>query len=140
MKKHLKISFDFDGTLVDEFGGLPKNEQKEFIQSLVKKYKNLGHDVMILTKRYGPEFKNKGLRNEYEPVYYLAKELGIKKVQFTNREMKFSYIINMNIDVHFDDDKYESQLIKQVCNEKNHKCLVINIKEKNWQDILNEIK
>ena len=48
----MRISFDFDGTLEDEFGGVPVNEQKLEIQSLAKRYISEGHDVMILTKRY----------------------------------------------------------------------------------------
>lgn len=139
MKKHLKISFDFDGTLVDEFGGFPKNKQKEFIQSLAIEYKNLGHDVMILTKRYGPEFKQMGLKNEYISVYDLARKLGIDKVHFTNREMKFSYIIRMGIDVHFENDEYEVDLINRKCKEVGHKCLVLSIEEKNWRDLLEEV-
>lgn len=139
MEKHLKISFDFDGTLDDEFGELTKNEQKEFIQSLAKRYKNLGHDVMILTKRYGPEFKDKGLKNEHLSPYKLAKELAIDKVYFTNREMKFSYIIKMGIDVHFENDEYEVQLINQVCMERNHKCLVFSVEDANWRDLINHV-
>lgn len=34
----MRISFDFDGTLVDEFGGHPSNSQKDEVQGLVKKY------------------------------------------------------------------------------------------------------
>ena len=34
----MKISFDFDGTLDDEFGGQIINHQKEEIQQLAKKY------------------------------------------------------------------------------------------------------
>jgi hypothetical protein len=133
------ISFDFDGTLEDEFGGFPKNNQKEYIQSLARKYINEGHDVMILTKRYGPEFKDSGLKNEYLPVYYLARELGIEKVYFTNREMKFSYILNMKIDIHFENDEYEVDLINRACSEKSHNCLVIPVEEYNWKDLIKDI-
>jgi hydroxymethylpyrimidine pyrophosphatase-like HAD family hydrolase len=133
------ISFDFDGTLEDEFGGFPKNNQKEYIQSLARKYINEGHDVMILTKRYGPELKDMGLRGEYLPVYYLARELGIEKVYFTNREMKFSYILNMKIDIHFENDEYEVDLINRACSENTHNCLVIPVEEYNWKDLIKDI-
>lgn len=129
----MKISFDFDGTLEDEFGGFPINEQKEEIQSFAKKYIDEGHEVMILTKRYGPENSDKGLKNEHLVVYQLAEKLGIKNVYFTNRNMKFSYINNMNIDIHFENDDYEVSLIKQSC--KN--CLVIPVEESGWRDLLN---
>jgi hypothetical protein len=133
------ISFDFDGTLEDEFGGFIKNNQKEFIQYLASKYINEGHDVMILTKRYGPEFKERGLKNEHLPVYYLARELGIEKVYFTNREMKFSFILNMKIDVHFENDEYEVNLINRSCLEKEHNCLVVNVEEDNWRYLIKDI-
>lgn len=129
----MNISFDFDGTLEDEFGGFPINLQKEEIQSLAKKYIDEGHNVMILTKRYGPENSNKGLKNEHIDVYELAEKIGIKNVFFTNREMKFSYIKRMNIDVHFENDDYEVSLIKQACEN----CLVIPVEESGWRDLLN---
>lgn len=129
----MKISFDFDGTLEDEFGGFPINEQKEEIQSFAKKYIDEGHEVMILTKRYGPENSDKGLKNEHLVVYQLADELGIKEVNFTNREMKFSYINKMSIDIHFENDDYEVSLIRQACQN----CLVIPVEESGWRDLLN---
>ena len=128
----MKISFDFDGTLEDEFGGFPINDQKEEIQSLAKKYIDEGHEVMILTKRYGPEYSDKGLKNEHLVVYQLAEELGIKEVNFTNREMKFSYINRMGINVHFENDDYEVSLIRQACNN----CLVIPVEESGWRDLI----
>lgn len=133
----MKISFDFDGTLEDEFGGFPINEQKEEIQSFAKKYISQYHDVIIITKRYGPEHSDKGLKNEHLEVQELAKKLGIKEIYFTNREMKFSYIINLGVDIHFENDNYEVQLIKQSCKEKKHECLVIPVEDNNWRDLLN---
>jgi hypothetical protein len=132
----MRISFDFDGTLEDEFGGVPVNEQKLEIQSLAKRYISEGHDVMILTKRYGPENDDKGLKNEHLEVYNLAKELGIEKVYFTNREMKFSHIIILQIDRHFENDDYEVNLINKVCVERGHNCLVVPVEEKNWRELL----
>jgi hypothetical protein len=98
----MRISFDFDGTLVDEFGGHPSNSQKDEIQGLAKKYLSEGHEVMIITKRFGPENADKGIKNEHLEVQELAKKLGIEKIHFTNREMKFSYIINLGVDRHFE--------------------------------------
>jgi hypothetical protein len=132
----MKISFDFDGTLDDEFGGQIINHQKEEIQNLARKYVYEGHDVFIITKRYGPELKDMGLKGEYLPVYHLARELGIDKVYFTNREMKFSYIISLGIDMHFENSQYEVDLINQACKEKNHKCLVIPVENTRWRDLL----
>ena len=94
---------------------------------------------MILTKRYGPEFKDRGLKNEYLTVYYLARELGIDKVYFTNREMKFSFILNMKIDMHFENDEYEVDLINRACLEKVHNCLVVPVEENGWRDLIKDI-
>ena len=133
--KKLKISFDYDGTLSDDFD-VQINKQKEVIRSLARKYIMEGHDVCIITKRY--DFSNKGLgkKNEYFEVYELAKQLIIKNVYFTNREMKFSTIIKLKIDLHFDNSEVEVQLINQACNEQNHKCIVAHIEDKNWRDLI----
>jgi hypothetical protein len=132
----MRISFDFDGTLVDEFGGHPSNSQKDEVQGLAKKYLSEGHEVMIITKRFGPENADKGIKNEHLEVQELAKKLGIKTIHFTNREMKFSYIINLGIDRHFENDDYEVQLINQVCKERNHNCLVVPVEDPYWRDLV----
>jgi phosphoserine phosphatase len=132
----MRISFDFDGTLVDEFGGHPSNSQKDEVQGLAKKYLSEGHEVMIITKRFGPENADKGIKNEHLEVQELAKKLGIKTIHFTNREMKFSYIINLGVDRHFENDDYEVQLINQVCKERNHNCLVVPVEDAYWRDLV----
>jgi phosphoserine phosphatase len=132
----MRISFDFDGTLVDEFGGYPSNSQKDEVQGLAKKYLSEGHEVMIITKRFGPENADKGIKNEHLEVQELAKKLGIKTIHFTNREMKFSYIINLGVDRHFENDDYEVQLINQVCKERNHNCLVVPVEDAYWRDLV----
>ena len=131
----MKISFDFDGTLDDEFGGID-NPQKSEIQNIAKKYVEDGHQVCIITKRYGPEMSNKGLGNEHSIVLALAKQLGIKEVYFTNREMKFSHILTLKIDRHFENSEYEVQLINQSCKEKGHSCLVVHIEDPYWRDLV----
>jgi hypothetical protein len=130
------ISFDFDGTLVDEFGGHPMNSQKDEIQGFVKKYIEEGHDVVIITKRFGPENSDKGIKNEHIEVQELANKLGIKKIYFTNREMKFSYIINLGVNMHFENDEYEVQLINQACSEYKHNCLVVPVEDPYWRDLV----
>ena len=132
----MRISFDFDGTLVDEFGGHPSNSQKDEVQGLVKKYLSEGHEVIIITKRFGPENFDKGIKNEHLEVQHLAKKLGIENIYFTNREMKFSYIINLKVDRHFENDDYEVQLINQVCREREHKCLVVPVEDSYWRDLV----
>jgi len=133
--KSLRISFDFDGTLDDEFDGV-LNTQKTEIQNLAKKYITEGHQVCIITKRYGPEFSNMGINNEHKIVFELAKKIGIKDIYFTNREMKFSYILNLGIQKHFENSNYEVELINQACKERGSECLVIHVEDPYWRDLV----
>src|ERR1035437_3941085 len=119
----LKVSFDYDGTLADDFDG-SINKQKDLIRSLARKYIMEGHDVCIITKRYDFD------------VFTLAKDLLIKKIYYTNREMKFSTIIKLKIDMHFENSEYEVKLINQACNEHNHKCICVHIEDKYWRDLI----
>jgi hypothetical protein len=134
----MKISFDFDGTLDDEFDG-GYNISKEEIQSLAKKYVDDGHDVCIITKRFDSNNRHLGKVNEHLIVYELAKELGIDKIYFTNREMKFSTIIKLGIEMHFENSDYEVQLINQACKQNNHICIVVPVEEANWRDFILEV-
>ena len=128
----MRISFDFDGTLDDDFDGTI-NKQKKEIQSIAKKYVNYGHDVCIITKRYE---SGKSIKDESIIVFQLAKELGIDKVYFTNREMKFAHIINLKIEKHFENSQYEVDLINQVCIERGHKCQVVQVEDPYWRDLV----
>jgi hypothetical protein len=134
----MKISFDFDGTLDDEFDG-GYNISKEEIQSLAKKYVDDAHDVCIITKRFDSNNRHLGKVNEHLIVYELAKELGIDKIYFTNREMKFSTIIKLGIEMHFENSDYEVQLINQACKQNNHRCVVVPVEEANWRDFILEV-
>lgn len=129
------ISFDFDGTLDDEFGGIP-NPQKEEIQKIALEYVSKGHRVMIITKRFDESNKDQGLRNEHIKVYELANKLGISEVYFTNREMKFSHIIKNNVGMHFENSDYEVELINQACKEQKHRCVVVPVEESIWRELV----
>jgi len=130
------ISFDFDGTLVDEFGGHPMNSQKDEIQSLAKKYISQGHEVIIVTKRYGPENPHLGLKNEHVEVYELAKKLGIQRVYFTNREWKFGYLMNLGVNMHFENSDSEIDYMNRAFEEQNYKCLVVPVEDPYWRDLV----
>lgn len=108
-----KISFDFDGTLVDDFYG-EHNEQKEEIQKICKDLISDGHEVYIVTKRFGEEYKNMGKGNEHVEVYELAEKLGIVKerVFFTNRHWKYEKLGKLGIDIHFENSEPEVEAIK----------------------------
>lgn len=135
----MRISFDFDGTLENDFDGT-LNLQKIEIQQLAKKYVSEGHTVFIITKRYGPEMANQGLKNEHKKVLILAQILGIplQNCIFTNREFKNNMIVNQKIDMHFENSEYEVQLIDKTCFKSGHKCLTLHIESAGWRDILDK--
>lgn len=135
----MRISFDFDGTLENDFDGT-LNLQKIEIQQLAKKYVSEGHTVFIITKRYGPEMANQGLKNEHKKVLILAQILGIplQNCIFTNREFKNNMIVNQKIDMHFENSEYEVQLIDKTCFRSGHKCLTLHIESAAWRDILDK--
>lgn len=120
------VSFDFDGTLEDDFDGT-LNTQKEKIQNICKLFCSGGHDVRIITKRYSQEFSSE----EYKVVYELANKIGIpiQKVHFTNREYKDSKVFELGIDLHFENSRYEASLISNKSN-------VIWVEDPNWEETL----
>lgn len=132
----MKISFDFDGTLDDEFGGQIINHQKEEIQELAKKYISEGHDVCIVTRRYDESRKKLGLKNEHLVVYELAKKLGITDINFTNREFKFSHLIRLGVDMHFENSEEEIHYCNVVFSQNDYQCKLIPVERKGWRDLL----
>ncbi len=131
----MRISFDFDGTLFDDFDGII-NSQKEEIQNIAKKYVSEGHDVCILTKRYDASNRLLGKGLEYIEVLHVAELLGIKKVYFTNRNFKNQYIVDLKIDMHFENADYEVVLIEEFCLKNNHKCVVVPVEDPYWRDLV----
>lgn len=133
----MKISFDFDGTLDDEFGGQIINHQKEEIQQLAKDYISQGHDVCIVTRRYDEEHKKLGLKNEHLVVYELAKKLGITDINFTNREFKFSHLMKLGVDMHFENSEEEIHYCNIVFSQNDYQCKLIPVEREGWKDLLN---
>lgn len=120
-----RISFDFDGTLHEDFDGTP-NPQMNEIQNICKVLLKSGKFVCIITKRYGPN------HIESRKVFHIANELGINEVHFTNREMKTQLISSLNIDCHFENDKYEVDSLSQYLPNT----LIIDINDKYWRDLV----
>ena len=127
----MNISFDMDGTLGDGFDRTP-NRQKEEIQQLCSKYIMMLHDVHIITKRWGPEYRNEGLKNECDIVYQLANRLGIKpqNIHFTNRLWKCNKIKELNIDIHFENSEAEVKMIEKLGVK------VIPVEDPYWRDLV----
>lgn len=128
----MKISFDFDGTLVDDFYG-EYNGQKEEIQKICMDLIDNGHEVYIVTKRFGEEYKDMGKRNEHVEVYELAEKLGIKKerVFFTNRHWKHEKLNALGINVHFENSEPEVDAIRL----KTPNIRVVYVEDPYWRDL-----
>jgi hypothetical protein len=94
------ISFDFDGTLSE-----PK------VQAIAEDCILNDNNVYIITKRSTTDSKD---------VYDTAMKLGIKKsnIIFTNGEPKWSYLIDCDIDTHYDDMQDEIEQMKQKTSTK----------------------
>lgn len=130
----MKISFDFDNTLHDDFSGAI-NPIKDKVQSILLKLHNSGHDVYIITRRYGPNYIDKyGLKNEHDKVFDtifgLIPDFQKEKMIFTNREYKAQTIKELNIDLHIDDDTQEAFLLNIYKKE------FVIVHTENWEQLL----
>jgi acid phosphatase class B len=94
----MRISFDFDGTLGDN----------PILQNLASLLISGGAEVFILTARC------KGQWNK--DVYLLAKEVGIKEenIIFACDSCKAQVYINMDFDLHFDDNLTDVHKINSI--------------------------
>ena len=128
-----KVSFDFDGTLSDDFDGT-LNPQKSEIRDILTQVREMGNDVFIVTKRYSPKNKSKGIINEHIDVLKLASELKVPgdKVFFTNRELKGEKLSHLDVDMHFENSEPECQQI----NSLNKKIKTILITDPYWRDLI----
>ena len=133
-----KVAFDFDGTLHDHFHG-QHNPNKKAIQNLLKQLsEDENFSVYIITRRYGPEYSEKGKGNEHQDIYDLLDELNLQlpeeKIIFTNREMKYYTIVNLGIDIHIDDEFRDRELIN-----KFTKGSTVDATQSNWRTKFDEL-
>lgn len=101
------ISFDFDGTLcwVDKNNISIFRRNINMFNQLIKHLKNK-NEVIIVTFR-NPANENEEQKIETKRVLisdYLKKyNLNINKIIFTNHNPKKQYLLDNNVDVHYDD-------------------------------------
>lgn len=128
----MRISFDFDGTLADDFDGT-FNEQKDKVIAKLQELKSENHEIFIVTKRYSPDNSGKGSINEHIEPLRLAAELGLsgKNVIFTNRELKAATLQNLSIDMHFDNSDVE--LDHFLRNSKNSSMNWVMVNRQPWK-------
>jgi len=123
MSDKIKVSFDFDGTIQDHFGGKEYNQFKFKVQDLIKRLISEGFTVYIVTRRFSPEWPEQGFMNEHAYVYETATELGVDhaNVHFTNRSWKWQTLEQLGVHFHLDDDKDDIFHIDMYCkNTKGH--------------------
>lgn len=99
----MKISFDFDDTL-----------SEKYIQVIASALVGANHDVWIISARCNLD---KDIIEVCENL-----KIDINKVILTNGNFKWKYYFNNNIDLHFDDNWEEVNLI----NNKGGKSILIN--------------
>lgn len=128
----MRISFDFDGTLADDFDGT-FNEQKDKVIAKLQDLKKENHEIFIVTKRYSPDNSGKGSINEHIDPLRLAAELGLsgKNVIFTNRELKAATLQSLSIDMHFDNSDVE--LDHFLRNSKNSSMNWVMVNRQPWK-------
>jgi hypothetical protein len=137
-KKVIKVSFDVDGTLNKHFdGGI--NPYEDAIRRLfVELVGSDDYDVYIITRRYGPEHANEGIKNEHATVFEMLEKLNIvlpkEKILFTNRKYKYSYINQLGIDIHLDDDSHEHDLINRFTTASS-----IDVQKPDWREKFDEL-
>lgn len=91
-----KISFDYDGTLSTTKG-------KELAAEKIA----TGHDVWIITARQR--------ESNNDAVYTTAERLGIprSRIKYTNGKDKFPYMVRYDIDIHYDNNQDQVDLINE---------------------------
>jgi len=120
--KKMNISFDWDNTISMSYMNEDSEEAKfthqgynqEFIDKMMNYIKE-GHNVYIVTSRVydlEDEFPN-------ERISYHLKALGIinyfppDHIIYTNRDLKAPTLLNLEIDLHYDDDIEEIMACKE---------------------------
>lgn len=110
------VSFDFDGTLC----WVNKKNVSIFrrnikIFNILKKHLENKDELIIVTFRdpkneteEKKEKENRVLINDYINKY----NLNIKKIIFTNHMPKLPYLIENNVDIHYDDDDQTIETLK----------------------------
>ena len=123
----IKVSFDFDSTL-----------DREPVQKYAKELVERGHEVWIVTSRFGSDEKYKtffmtttpvGLTNE--DLFRIASEIGIprERIHFTEMDDKWPFMkYYQEFLWHLDDDWIENKAIL-----KNTKTKAINSLGPNWK-------
>ena len=128
LDKKMNISFDWDNTIsmsyLDEDSEEPKFIHQGYNQEFIDKMMNYikdGHNVWIVTSRV------RELEDEFpkERITWHLKTLGIinyfppERIIYTNRELKAPTLLNLEIDLHHDDDLEEVI----ACKEAGIRCI-----------------
>ena len=122
VKNTFKISFDFDNTL-----------DQEAMQNICRKFLKLGAEVFITTSRATHMHSN--ILVNHDDLFEVSDQLGIKRenITFTGYEDKYTFLKDLEIDIHYDDDIEEIFLI----NANPMKCMGFLFEQKPNNGIIN---
>ena len=111
------ITFDFDNTIMmtrpdEDWGQVVDGPNKDVIK-LMKKHKQMGDQVIVVTSRMQRN-ETGGPYDPDHPAYmpsvaeYLEKYgVEVDRVMFTDGDLKAETLVQINSDLHFDDDEEE---------------------------------
>lgn len=104
-----RVTFDFDGTI-------DMKHVQEYAKSLIER----GIEVWICTARFEPGYQHGWGGREWSnaDIDQVVKELGIKKVIYTNMTDKWEMLKNNDIIWHLDNDDYEIDTMNEFSNIK----------------------
>jgi hypothetical protein len=99
----MRISFDFDSTL-----------SEERTQALARKLQTMGAELWIISSRVDED--RWGWNT---PVLAVAERLNIprSRIVYTEGSTKWEHCKENQIDIHFDDDQVEIELLEEHCPE-----------------------
>ena len=121
------VSFDFDGTL-----SLPG------VQEYAKELMLKGVDVWVITSRFDELHKHLYQQHPTnDDLYSVCDYMGIplRKIIFTNMELKAEYLANTNVLWHLDDDIVELGAIR----DSRLKTKAVSVNCKFWKSECNQI-
>ena len=125
MKKNIKISIDYDGTL-------SRKDVQEYVKELVDR----GLEVWIVTSRHSDKAAKEvcwwWILDQNKNLFNVAEECGIdeKNITFTNGRDKIEYLKGKDFKFHLDDDEVELMLIF----ESDEKCVPLNVGHSDWRE------
>lgn len=130
MKKNIKISVDYDGTL-------SRKDVQEYAKELVRR----GFDVHIVTSRHSDKAAKEAgwwwILDQNKNLFDVAEDCGINEenITFTNGRDKIEFLKGKGFLFHLDDDDIELMNIL----DSEDSCRPLNVEHFDWENNCREI-